>query len=363
MERIRKSCGEGGQGARGSDACSQGETHRRHLTDSSTSAAEPMAPVTLETRIATTSATLTPSPKASPNAEHTGISPSPTPHTANYEKALATEGPRPKKSYGGGMMNRRAVVTGASSGIGEATVRSLRAQGWDVVGVARRADRLEALAAETGASALACDLTDADAVKTMLTELERTGSVHALVQVAGGARGTDSVESGSIDDWQWMYDANVLSTQRLVSGILPLLRRAAAQSGHADTVFVTSTAAQTAYPGGAGYNAAKAAESMLVKVLRQELNGEPIRVIEVAPGMVHTEEFTLNRLGGDRICAEAVYAGVEEPLLAEDVADVITYALSAPRRVNLDLVTMRPVAQSAQHLLARGPLHVRNDLD
>lgn len=219
------------------------------------------------------------------------------------------------------------------------------------------------LAAETGATGIACDLTDQRAVDALIDELAKTGPVHALVQVAGGARGTDSVEAGSVADWQWMYDANVLATQRLVSGILPLLRRAAADDGHADTVFVTSTAAQTAYPGGAGYNAAKAAEAMLVKVLRQELNGEPIRVVEVAPGMVHTEEFTLNRLGGDSVAAEAVYAGVEEPLLAEDVADVIAYALSAPRRVNLDLVTMRPVAQSAQHLLARGPLHVRTDVD
>ena len=261
------------------------------------------------------------------------------------------------------MVNRRAVVTGASTGIGEATVRALRAQGWDVVGVARREQRLAALAADTGATGIACDLTDADAVDALVEELQRTGPVHALVQVAGGARGTDSVEDGSVADWQWMYDANVLSTQRLVAGLLPLLRRAAAADGHADAVFVTSTAAQTAYPGGAGYNAAKAAEAMLVKVLRQELNGEPIRVVEIAPGMVHTEEFTLNRLGGDSIAAEAVYAGVEEPLLAEDVADVIAYALSAPRRVNLDLVTMRPVAQSAQHLLARGPLHVRTDVD
>ncbi|MFD5225087.1 SDR family oxidoreductase [Microbacterium sp. NPDC058342] len=261
------------------------------------------------------------------------------------------------------MVNRRAVVTGASTGIGEATVRALRAQGWEVVGVARREERLRTLVAETGAQAIACDLTDADAVAALIEELERTGPVHALVQVAGGARGTDSVEDGSVEDWQWMYDANVLSTQRLVAGILPLLRTAAGESGHADAVFVTSTAAQTAYPGGAGYNAAKAAEAMLVKVLRQELNGEPIRVVEIAPGMVHTEEFTLNRLGGDRVAAEAVYAGVEEPLLAEDVADVIAYALNAPRRVNLDHVTMRPVAQSAQHLLARGPLHVRTDVD
>ncbi|MFS0893360.1 SDR family oxidoreductase [Microbacterium sp. 179-I 3D3 NHS] len=258
------------------------------------------------------------------------------------------------------MVIRRAVVTGASSGIGAATVRELRRRGWDVVGVARREDRLTALAEETGASAVACDLTDGTAVDALVAELERSGPVHALVQVAGGARGTDRVEDASIDDWQWMFDANVLATQRLVAGLLPSLRRAAAADGHADTVFVTSTAAQTAYAGGAGYNAAKAAEAMVVKVLRQELNGEPIRVVEVAPGMVHTEEFTLNRLGGDSVAAEAVYAGVEAPLVAHDVADVIAYALESPGHVNLDLITMRPVAQSAQHLLARGPLRVRS---
>ncbi|MFJ2550399.1 SDR family oxidoreductase [Microbacterium sp. NPDC087591] len=258
------------------------------------------------------------------------------------------------------MANRRAVVTGASSGIGAATVRALRSSGWDVVGVARRQDRLAALAAETGASAIACDLTDPDAVDALIAELEKSGPVHALVQVAGGARGTDRVEDASIEDWQWMFDANVLATQRLVAGLLPSLRRAAEADGHADTIFVTSTAAQSAYAGGAGYNAAKAAEAMLVRVLRQELNGEPIRVVEVAPGMVHTEEFTLNRLGGDAVAAEAVYAGVDAPLLADDVADVIRYALESPGHVNLDLITMRPVAQSAQHLLARGPLRVRS---
>ncbi|MFK4760564.1 SDR family oxidoreductase [Microbacterium sp. ZW T5_45] len=258
------------------------------------------------------------------------------------------------------MVNRRAIVTGASSGIGEATVRELRSRGWDVVGVARRADRLAALSAETGAQTIACDLTDADAVAALITEVAESGPVHALVQVAGGARGTDRIEDGTTEDWQWMYDANVLSTQRLVKGLLPLLRRAAAADGHADTMFITSTAAQVAYPGGGGYNAAKAAESMLVHALRLELNGEPIRVSEVAPGMVHTEEFTLNRLGGDAAAAESVYSGVDAPLVASDVADVIAYALDAPGHVNLDLITMRPVAQSANHLLARGPLRVRS---
>ena len=261
------------------------------------------------------------------------------------------------------MVTRRAVVTGASSGIGAATVRGLRARGWDVVGVARRADRLQDLVNETGASAVACDLTDPDAVAALIEEIDSAGPVHALVQVAGGARGTDRVEDGSTEDWQWMYDVNVLATQRLVAGLLPLLRSGAASDGHADMLFVTSTAAQSAYPGGGGYNAAKAAESMLVHALRQELNGEPIRVVEVAPGLVHTEEFTLNRLGGDRVAADSVYAGVDAPLIADDVADIIGYALDAPARVNLDLITMRPVAQSAQHLLARGALRVRGGED
>ncbi|MFT4307720.1 MAG: SDR family oxidoreductase, partial [Microbacterium sp.] len=237
--------------------------------------------------------------------------------------------------------------------------RRLRARGWDVVAVARRAERLAELERETGVVAFAADLTvDAD-VRALAAWLAETGPVHALAQVAGGARGADRVEDGDPEQWRWMYEANVLSTQRLVAALLPLLRKAAASDGHADTLFVTSTAGQIAYPGGGGYNAAKSAEAALVHALRLELNGEPIRVVEIAPGLVHTEEFSLRRLGGDQAAADAVYRDVPEPLTAEDVADVIAYALSAPGHVNLDLVTMRPVAQSAQHLLARGPLRVR----
>mgnify|MGYP001043724451 CR=1 FL=1 len=254
-------------------------------------------------------------------------------------------------------------MTGASSGIGRATVVALRAAGWDVVGVARRADRLALLASETGAQVFAADLTNQADVDALAAWLEATGPVHAFVQVAGGARGTQRVEDGDPADWTWMYEANVLAAQRLVAALLPLMRAATAHAGHADAVFVTSTAAQVAYPGGAGYNAAKAGEAMLVHALRLELNGEPIRVVEIAPGMVHTPEFTLNRLGGDAAAADRVYDGVEAPLVAEDVADVIVYAMNAPGHVNLDLVTMRPVAQSAQHLLARGPLRVRTDDD
>ncbi|MFT4280289.1 SDR family oxidoreductase [Microbacterium sp.] len=256
-------------------------------------------------------------------------------------------------------MTRRAVVTGASSGIGQAVVHSLRSSGWDVVGVARRADRLADLDAAVGSRSFAADLTAQADVDALADHVAATGPLHALVHVAGGARGTDRVEDGDPADWRWMFEANVLSAQTVTAALLPQLRAAIADGGHADTLYVTSTAAQTAYPGGAGYNAAKAGESMLVRALRLELNGEPIRVTEIAPGMVFTEEFTLNRLGGDQAAAERVYEGVADPLTAVDVADVIAYALNAPGHVNLDLVTMRPVAQSAQHLLARGVLRPR----
>lgn len=256
-------------------------------------------------------------------------------------------------------MTRRAVVTGASSGIGEATARLLRRRGWDVVGVARRADRLQALETEIGIVGYAADLTRAEDVAALAEWLDESGPVHALVHIAGGARGADAVAEGLAEDWRWMFEVNVISAQMLVSALLPLLRRAASADGYADTLFVTSTAAQTAYAGGGGYNAAKAGEAMLASALRLELNGEPIRVTQIAPGMVYTEEFSVNRLRGDRDAAESIYDDVENPLTADDVADVIAYALDAPGHVNLDLVTMRPVAQSAQHLLARGPLRPR----
>ncbi len=255
--------------------------------------------------------------------------------------------------------SKRALVTGASSGIGEATVAALVASGWDVIATARRVDRLAALAERTGAVPIAADLTDDASVASLVAAVAELGPLDSLVHVAGGARGTDTVEGGSIEDWKWMYDVNVLSAQRLTSALLPHLRAAATETGHADLLFVTSTAAQVAYEGGSGYNAAKAGESMLVRALRLELGGEPLRVIEIAPGMVHTEEFALNRTG-DPSKADALYADVDHPLVASDVADVIAYALNAPGHVNLDLVTMRPVAQSAQHKLHRGPLQVKS---
>lgn len=245
-----------------------------------------------------------------------------------------------------------AVVTGASSGIGAATARRLGAEGFHVVAAARRSDRLADLVEEItdrGGSAIAvrCDITD----EASVAELAATagGSVALLVNNAGGARGIDPVASGSIADWQWMYDVNVLGTLRVTQALLPALDA----SGAGTIVVVGSTAAFTVYEGGGGYTAAKHAENALVGTLRLELNGRPVRVIEIDPGMVATEEFSVNRLGGDRGRAESVYAGVAEPLLADDIADCITWCATRPHHVNVDRLVVRPLAQAAQHKVHR----------
>ncbi|WP_213814146.1 SDR family oxidoreductase [Glaciihabitans sp. dw_435] len=254
------------------------------------------------------------------------------------------------------MVNKRVVVTGASSGIGAATVRLFRERGWDVVGVARREEKLAALAEETGCSYFVADLTSADDVTALAEHLTATGPLHALVNNAGGAVGLASVEDGNPDDWRWMFEINVIAVQRVTSALLPLLRASSLDAGSADILTVTSTAGHIAYEGGGGYNAAKFAARALVAVLRLELSGEPIRVIEIAPGMVKTEEFSLVRFGGDQAKADAVYAGVEHPLLASDIAETIVHSIELPAHVNLDLVTIKPVAQAAAHKVARGVL-------
>lgn len=257
------------------------------------------------------------------------------------------------------MAPRRAVVTGASSGIGAATVRLFRAHGWDVLAVARREAKLQALAESTGADVLVADITDAADVEALAARVDELGGADVLVNNAGGALGSASVEASDVDDWRAMFEVNVIGTKRVIAALLPHLRRRAVTAGNADIVTVTSTAGHVAYENGGGYNAAKFAEHALVAALRLELNGEPLRVVEVAPGLVKTDEFALTRFRGDAEKAAAVYDDVPEPLVAEDVAEAIVHAVELPAHVNLDLVTIRPVAQSAQHKLARGTLTPR----
>lgn len=245
----------------------------------------------------------------------------------------------------------RAVVTGASSGIGAATVRRLRADGWDVVAVARRADRLAELAAQTGAVPAQVDVTSDRDVAGLAELVAATGPVHALVNNAGGALGLDPVATGSLADWRAMYEVNVLGALRVTQALLPGLRA----SGRGDVVLLTSTAAHGTYPGGGGYVAAKHAERTIAETLRLELVGEPVRVIEIAPGMVATEEFSLVRFGGDAARAAATYAGVEAPLTADDVADAISWCLTRPHHVNVDSMVIRPRAQASNTVVARTP--------
>ncbi|GGV27336.1 oxidoreductase [Streptomyces filipinensis] len=246
-------------------------------------------------------------------------------------------------------MAGKAVVTGASSGIGAATARRLAKDGFEVVAVARRADRLRRLAEETGVRPYALDVTDDTAVRRLAAALD---SCDVLVNNAGGALGAEPVAEADPADWERMYAVNVLGSLRVTQALLPLLR--AGQGG--TVVTVTSTAAFAAYEGGGGYCAAKYAERALTETLRLELCGEPVRVVEVAPGMVRTEEFALNRMRGDAERAAAVYDGVDRPLSADDVAECVALAVGLPQHVNVDRLVVRPLAQAAQHKLHRGPL-------
>ncbi|WP_340557758.1 SDR family oxidoreductase [Streptomyces sp. GSL17-111] len=248
-------------------------------------------------------------------------------------------------------MQRTAVVTGASSGIGAATARALASAGYRVILAARRSARVQEVAEGITASggqaeARTLDVTDREATARFAASLERC---DVLVNVAGGAFGTEEVAQAVPGDWRRMFEVNVLGTLHMTQALLPLLR--ANRDG--TVVVLTSTASFTNYEGGGGYSAAKHAQHALTETLRLEVCGQDLRVIEIAPGMVYTEEFSLNRYRGNREQAAGVYEGVEEPLRAEDVADTVRWAVTRPRHVNVDLLVVRPVAQAAQHKVHR----------
>lgn len=242
-----------------------------------------------------------------------------------------------------------AVVTGASSGIGYATAQRLAADGFMVVAAARRTDRITELADRIGGVAVTCDITSDADVEALVTAVgEMDGEVKLLVNNAGGAIGLDPVSRADIGDWQRMYDINVLGTLRVTKGLLPALTQ-----GRGDVVVVSSTAGLATYEGGGGYAAAKHAETVLAQTLRLELCGTPVRVMEINPGMVKTEEFSTVRFRGDADAAAKVYEGVEEPLVAEDIADCIAWVASRPHHVNIDRLVVRPLAQAANHKVHR----------
>jgi NADP-dependent 3-hydroxy acid dehydrogenase YdfG len=240
-----------------------------------------------------------------------------------------------------------AVVTGASSGIGAASARALAAEGYHVFCVARRTERIEALAAEIGGTAVTCDVTDEAQVSDLADAVGP--SLDLLLNNAGGALGTDPVSSGDPADWRRMYEVNVIGTLLVTRALLPAL----VASGAGTLINLGSTAGHVTYEGGGGYTAAKHGVTAMTETLRLELNGQPVRVTEIAPGMVRTDEFSLNRFGGDTARADAIYAGVREPLLAEDVADTIAWVATRPHHVNIDLLVVKPLAQAAQHKVHR----------
>jgi NADP-dependent 3-hydroxy acid dehydrogenase YdfG len=249
---------------------------------------------------------------------------------------------------------RTAVVTGASSGIGAATARGLAAAGYHVVLTARRAERLAALAEELtaeghGAAVHPLDVTDRAAVDAFAADLAAYPPLHVLVNNAGGALGTDPVATADPADWRTMYEVNVLGVLNVTQALLPALTA----SGDGTVVVLSSTAGLATYEGGGGYVAAKHGAHVIAETLRLELNGRPVRIIEIAPGMVKTDEFALTRFRGDADRAAAVYAGVAEPLTAEDVADTVTWAVTRPSHVNVDLLVLRPRAQASNYKVHR----------
>ena len=242
-----------------------------------------------------------------------------------------------------------AVVTGASSGIGAATAKALAAEGFHVIAAARRVDRLAELAkSDPNIEAFTLDVTDQSSVEALAKHL--TGKPLALVvSNAGGAFDAAPALQSDPAIWEKTYQVNVVGSLRVIQALTPIMK--AHGAGH--IVLLTSTAGHGAYENGGSYTTAKTASVVLAQTLRLELNGLPIRITEVAPGMVKTEEFSAVRFDGDQARADKVYEGVEFPLTAEDVAETIRWAVTLPAHVNIDSLIVRPVAQASNYKIHR----------
>jgi NADP-dependent 3-hydroxy acid dehydrogenase YdfG len=193
-------------------------------------------------------------------------------------------------------------------------------------------------------------VTDEDSVNGFVRQVsKRFGHIDVLVNNAGGALGLNPVSDALDDEWIGMWKTNVLGLMWMTRACLPLLRKAR----HGHIINIGSIAGFETYRGGAGYTAAKHAVRAITKTLRLELNGEPIRVTEIAPGLVETE-FSVVRFHGDRKAAKAVYEGIK-PLTAQDVADCVMFAVTRPAHVDIDEIVVRPVAQATASIVARKP--------
>ena len=242
-----------------------------------------------------------------------------------------------------------AVVTGASSGIGAATARLLAENGYRVIATARRADRLAELTkSSSNIETFVADLTVQSDVEALATYCNGK-PVEVLINAAGGAFDAATVLEGDPEVWKKTYDLNVIATLRVTKAITPLMQ----SHGRGHIVIISSTAGHRAYENGGSYVAAKFAETSVAHTLRLELNGQPIRITEIAPGMVKTDEFAVNRFSGDAAKAAKVYEGVDAPLTADDVAESIRWSVMLPDHFNVDAMVIRPLAQAANHKVHR----------
>jgi NADP-dependent 3-hydroxy acid dehydrogenase YdfG len=246
-------------------------------------------------------------------------------------------------------MKNYAVVTGASSGIGAATTKLLAANGFHVIAAARRMDRLEELAkSDSNIEIVELDVTNQRSVETLAAKLVGK-PVSILINNAGGAFDAATIEDSDPEIWAKTYEVNVTGAVRMAKAMIPLMKK----HGEGHIVLLSSTAGRIAYENGGTYVAAKHAVAAVAGTLRLELNGQPIRVTEIAPGMVKTDEFAVTRFGGDKDKAAKVYEGVEEPLTDADIAETIRWAVMLPSHINIDLLVVRPLAQAAQHKVHR----------
>lgn len=240
--------------------------------------------------------------------------------------------------------SRTVLVTGASSGIGAATVRELAAGGLDTVSAARRLERCQELAAEVGGRALRLDVSDPDSVALLAAELPE---LDVIVHSAGGALGLEPIAEADEGNWREMWESNAAGLMRVTKALLPVLRR----STDAQIVIIGSVAGVEAYEGGGGYTAVKHAVHAIAQTLRLELLRDGIRVTEIAPGMVETE-FSLVRFGGDAERAAGVYEGIE-PLSARDVAEAVAFCVTRPAHVDIDYLAIKPTAQATAKIAHR----------